>query len=534
MENRYAGDVGDFVKLGLLRHLAAPREDGGVGLTMGLNWYLAPDEHYNADGKHIAYLDPANRQHPRLAACDPDLIERLAAVIKSGRSVEALNRSGALPPGSSTYSEMIVPSNVPTWRQAWHRGALDALAGADVVFADPDNGICSAARTSKLHKYALIAELADYADRGQSLVVYQHANRSEKAAAQAIRRLDELAAGVRQEAVATVIARRGSCRFFLITAAEEHRDRLDAALRRFAARWASHTELVSPDGQLYGSRSHRPRSSRARSPDFARAASDYARHRAGFPDELLDRLAARGIARAGARVADLGTGTGSLARLFAKRGCLVTGVDIAGALLAQARLLDREAGVEIEYVEAPAETTGLPDGAFDVLSAGQCWHWFDRPAAASEVRRLLAVDGTVVIAHFDWLAHSGNVVEATQEIMLRYTPPGDPSHGPWRFAHGTGVYPQWLTDLQEAGFTEIETFSFDVQVPYTHEAWVGRIRASGPIAGTLDDAGVQACSRELTTLLRKRFPEDPLTVPHRCWAVTARAPASSSTVTSRA
>jgi SAM-dependent methyltransferase len=264
----------------------------------------------------------------------------------------------------------------------------------------------------------------------------------------------------------------------------------------------------------------------ARSPDFARTASDYARHRAGFPAELLDRLAARGIARTGARVVDLGTGTGSLARLFAAHGCVVMGVDLARPLLEQARRLDTEAGVEIEYVEAPAEATGLPDSAFDVVSAGQCWHWFDRPAAAREVKRLLADDGSVVIAHFDWLAIPGRVVEATQEIILRYTSPGDPSHGPWQFAKGTGVYPQWLTDLRKAGFTGIETFSFDVQVPYTHEAWVGRIRASGPIAGTLDEAGVETCSRELAAMLTERFPEDPLTIPHRVWAVTARVPAS--------
>ena len=85
---------------------------------------------------------------------------------------------------------------------------------------------------------------------------------------------------------------------------------------------------------------------------------------------------------------------------------------------------------------------------------------------------------------------------------------------------------RWLTDPQEARFAGIETFSFDVQVPYSHEAWVGRIRASGPIAGTLEEAGVEACSRELTTVLAERFPEDPLTIPHRVWAVTARVPAS--------
>jgi ubiquinone/menaquinone biosynthesis C-methylase UbiE len=250
-------------------------------------------------------------------------------------------------------------------------------------------------------------------------------------------------------------------------------------------------------------------------PDFGRAALDYARHRAGFPVELLDRLAARGIARPGARVVDLGTGTGSLARMFAQHGCEVTGVDIAGPLLEQARRLDQEAGVESDYVEGPAEATGLPGDVFDVVSAGQCWHWFDRPAAAREVARLLVSGGTAVIAHFDWLPSPGNVVSATEQIILRYTPT-------WPFAGRAGLYPQWLVDLQTAGFTGIETFSFDVMVSYSHEAWVGRVRASAPVAGTLDAGGVLACSKELTAMLQKRFAGNPLAVPHRVWAVTAQ------------
>jgi SAM-dependent methyltransferase len=263
---------------------------------------------------------------------------------------------------------------------------------------------------------------------------------------------------------------------------------------------------------------------KTRVPDFGRTSVDYARHRAGFPPELVDRLAAAGVVRPGVRAVDLGTGTGSLARLLAERGCDVMGVDIARPLLDQAQRLDSEARVAIEYVEAPAEATGLPDGGFDLVSAGQCWHWFDRPATAREVKRLLTDDGKVVIAHFDWLVVPGNAVDATHEIVLRHTPPDDPSHGPWRFAHGTGVYPQWLTDLQEGGFTQIETFSFDVQVVYSHETWVGRIRASGPVAGTLDHADVETCSQELATMLAQRFPEDPIPVPHRVWAVTATTP----------
>jgi len=49
---------------------------------------------------------------------------------------------------------------------------------------------------------------------------------------------------------------------------------------------------------------------------------------------------------------------------------------------------------------------------------------------------------------------------------------------------------------------------------------------TAPIAGTLDDDGVRACSQKLAAMLAERFPEDPLSIPHRMWAVTAEAPPS--------
>jgi hypothetical protein len=244
MQDRYAGDVGDFMKLGLLRHLATSPEAGGTGLTIGLNWYRAPNEAHNADGKHIGYLKASNRWHSSLAACDPDLIRCLRGVVDTERSVQALERSGALPVGSPTFSEMLDPGWTSASRHAWHRRALDAIASADVVFADPDNGLCLSASRPKLHKYAPATELANYAQRGQSLVTYHHADRSDRAETQAGRHLEELAAGVRQVPIAAVIARRGSCRFFLITAAEAHRESLCAALDNFETRWAPHATLV--------------------------------------------------------------------------------------------------------------------------------------------------------------------------------------------------------------------------------------------------------------------------------------------------
>ena len=205
--------------------------------------------------------------------------------------------------------------------------------------------------------------------------------------------------------------------------------------------------------------------------DFGRTAGDYARHRAGFPERLFERLIEQGVVRAGERLLDLGTGTGALARGFARRGLRVTGLDVATAMLAQARRLDRDAGVRVRYVRAPAETTGLPDTSFDVVSAGQCWHWFVRTRAAAEARRLLRPGGRLVIAHFDWLPLAGNVVEATERLIRQHNPG-------WTFGGGTGLHPDCLADLALAGFAGIETFSFDHPVSYSHEAWRGRIRSS--------------------------------------------------------
>lgn len=79
MQDRYAGDVGDFVKLGLLRALSP-------GWRLGVAWYRYPDESHNEDGRHITYLDQAERyQH-----LDPSLFSHLRNVVKEARSITSL------------------------------------------------------------------------------------------------------------------------------------------------------------------------------------------------------------------------------------------------------------------------------------------------------------------------------------------------------------------------------------------------------------------------------------------------------------
>ncbi len=244
--------------------------------------------------------------------------------------------------------------------------------------------------------------------------------------------------------------------------------------------------------------------------DFGRTADDYATHRAGFPPSLYTTLVREGIELAGKRIVDLGTGTGTLARGFAARGAHCIGIDPAAPMLEQARMLASRDGVTVDFSVGTAEATGLPDASADLVSAGQCWHWFDRERAAQECRRILVPGGVVLIAHFDWIPLPGNVVEATEQLIRTHNPA-------WRFDRGNGTHGRFLTDLGAAGFADIRSLSYDEFPPYSHEAWRGRVRASAGIAASLDPDAVTRFDEAHAELLRKRFPEDTLRVHHRVW-----------------
>ncbi len=239
MQNRYAGDVGDFIKLGLLRHLAR----GSPDLRIGINWYLASDENHNADGNHLGYLSPGNR-FARLRELDAALYDGFSELVADDRSVERFRELGALYSDWQTFNAPVPATRAPEPRRDWHHAATEELKSADLIYLDPDNGLAwhRAAITSK---HALTSELLDYLAGGKSVIFYQHADRSRGGAlAQATHCLNTLEdlSGIRP--VGAVIGRRGSCRFFMVIAAPRHARALAAGVETFAAKWAPHASLL--------------------------------------------------------------------------------------------------------------------------------------------------------------------------------------------------------------------------------------------------------------------------------------------------
>jgi hypothetical protein len=134
MQNRYVGDIGDYLKLSILRTLSP-------GYRLGVAWWLFTDETHNGDGRHVGYLKrPDLWRH-----LDPELFDALRHVVLSGqRNVRALRAPGLIP--GAIYADDVIPTGGPiaqrlSARRAWLAGVQRALEQANVLFLDPDNGL---------------------------------------------------------------------------------------------------------------------------------------------------------------------------------------------------------------------------------------------------------------------------------------------------------------------------------------------------------------------------------------------------------
>jgi SAM-dependent methyltransferase len=126
----------------------------------------------------------------------------------------------------------------------------------------------------------------------------------------------------------------------------------------------------------------------------------------------------------GARVLDIGTGTGHTGLAFATAGARVVGLDLTPAMLAQALALAAERGAQFEGVLGYAEQLPFADASFDAVACRYCAHHFlDIPAAIHEIRRVLRSGGVVV-----FVDHVAPEDDAADAFVNRLDWLRDPSH----------------------------------------------------------------------------------------------------------
>jgi len=251
MQNRYVGDVGDFAKYGLLRALIGTRRyaDGGPRLSLGVVWYLVSDED-NTDGGRTEYLETSNE--PRFRNCDQELYDKLKEIVeRDQRSVGSVQGAGIFPEATAFYGNLLTFEGLPlkkeariAGRQEWLNGALSETKNCDLVFFDPDNGLeCQIGPSRKKGpKYVFFDELDPFVKRGQTIVVYQHANRRCRIDEQIQRRLEEIKRRLTPIShPLALVFHRWVCRMFFIVPNDKHSEIFQSRTNHFIeGPWSEH------------------------------------------------------------------------------------------------------------------------------------------------------------------------------------------------------------------------------------------------------------------------------------------------------
>ncbi len=117
---------------------------------------------------------------------------------------------------------------------------------------------------------------------------------------------------------------------------------------------------------------------------FSARAADYVLGRPSYPAAAIDALFDGYGDPLALRVVDLGAGTGISSRLLAERAGTTIAIEPNAAMRESAAPYPR-----LEWRDARAEATGLPDGSVDLVTAFQSFHWFDAASALAEIERIL-------------------------------------------------------------------------------------------------------------------------------------------------
>lgn len=186
-----------------------------------------------------------------------------------------------------------------------------------------------------------------------------------------------------------------------------------------------------------------------------------------------------------------------------KFGAKWTGVDIAENQIKYAKLLSKD--LDINYIVSPVENLEFEENSFDVVTACQCFMYFDKNILIPKIHKWLKPNAHFLIMFMDWLPYESEIAYKSEELVLKYNPSWS-GKGSTRYEIKT---PDWLGNM----FTVSNKTAFDIDVNFTRDTWHGRIKSCRGIGtGALSEKEISKWEIEHKAML-SQYPEK-FTIPH--------------------
>ena len=218
-------------------------------------------------------------------------------------------------------------------------------------------------------------------------------------------------------------------------------------------------------------------------------AAKYDEHWSSITSRVIDPLLDAARVERGARVVDVGTGSGDAAGRAADRGAIATGVDVAAAMVEIAAQRHPAA----QFIQASATRLPFADGSFDAAVGNIVIQHIGEPErAALELVRVLVSGGRLALSTWDAPERSPFFATILGAVADANVPPptGIPT-GPSFFQFADDVVFEAL--LQDAGFADvhIDAISFGVPLGSAEELVAGLVEGTvrtGALLRAADEA----------------------------------------------
>lgn len=223
--------------------------------------------------------------------------------------------------------------------------------------------------------------------------------------------------------------------------------------------------------------------------DWGRTAELYAKSRNIYPREFWETLDSSGVGKVGQKILDIGTGTGILPMNMMRYGGEYTGADISPKMIEQAKIISPG----VDFICADAHNLHFENNSFDVVTALQCWVYFNKERLLPELHRVLKRDGSLYVMFLTWLPDEDEIIRRSFELVKRYNPSW--SGFMKRMDRGDFNLPGRLFS--------IESFiKKDFWLPFSKESWCDRMTASRGVGAVLTVEKISGFRAELTDILK--------------------------------
>ena len=232
--------------------------------------------------------------------------------------------------------------------------------------------------------------------------------------------------------------------------------------------------------------------------DWGKTSLDYAKFRDIYPKEFYQKIVDRKLCINGQTILDIGTGTGVLPRNMYQYGAKWTATDISENQIEQSKILSK--GMDIDYYAVSTEDIDFSDNSFDVITACQCFWYFNHETVMPKLWRMLKQGGSILVLYMAWLPFEDKIAGASENLVLKYSPN-------WSGA-GETIHQIAIPDCYKEKFELVYHEEFILKVPFTRESWNGRMKACRGIGASLADKEILMWEQEHRTLLEHIAPNE--------------------------